>query len=70
VLSKGDLGFIEDKKRKDIEAGLSVLNLYVENEGKDMLREVYQNIFNNQKKNIIKLLENEKEYNLLKILNP
>jgi len=60
----------EDKKRKDIDAGLSVLNLCVENEGKDMLREVYQNIFNKQKKNIIKLLENEKEYGLLEILNP
>jgi hypothetical protein len=58
-----------EKKRKDIEAGLSVLKLYVENEGKDMLREVYQNIFNKQKKNIIELLETEKEYSLLEILN-
>ena len=49
---------------------MSVLNLCVENEGKDMLREVYQNIFNKQKKNIIELLENEKEYSLLEILNP
>lgn len=60
----------EDKKRKDIEAGLSVLNLYMENEGQDMICEVYQNIFNKQKRNIINLLKNEKEYSLLEILNP
>jgi hypothetical protein len=60
----------EDKKLKDIEAGLSVLNMYVEIEGKEMLRKLFKEISQKQKKNIIKLLEDEKSYNLLEILNP
>ena len=60
----------EDKRIKDIEAGLSVLNMYVEIEGKEMLREVFKEISQKRKKNIITLLEDEKSYNLLEILNP
>jgi hypothetical protein len=53
-----------------LEAGLNVLNMYVEIEGKEMLRKVFKEISQKQKKNIIGLLEYEKSYNLLEILNP
>ena len=53
-----------------MEAGLSVLNMFVEIEEKEMLRDVFKEISQKQKKNIIKLLEDEKSFNLLEILNP
>ena len=58
----------EDKRIKDIEAGLSVLNMYVEIEGNEMLRKVFKGISQKQKRNITKLLEDERSYNLLEIL--
>ena len=59
----------EDKKEKDIEAGLSVLNMCLENEGEDILIEVYEHIPNKQKKNIIKIMNGEKDYKLIEVLN-
>lgn len=41
----------------------------LENDGVDILLETYNNIPNKQKKNIIILLEDENEYDLLKLLN-
>src|SRR4030042_1327152 len=60
----------EDKRLKDVEAGLSVLNLYIENEGADKLYEVFQKISQKQKRKILELLKKEKSYKILEILNP
>ncbi len=60
----------EDKRLKDIEAGISVLNLCIENEGVHKLYEMFQKISKKQKKKILESLEKEKSYNILEILNP
>ena len=60
----------EDKRLKDLDAGLSVLNLYIENEGGDKLHKVFQKISLKQKKKILDLLEKERSYKVLEILNP
>ncbi|MDB9823483.1 nucleotidyltransferase domain-containing protein [Deltaproteobacteria bacterium] len=59
----------EDKRLKDLDAGLSVLNLYIENEGGDKLHEVFQKISQKQKRKILDILEEQKSYNILEILN-
>lgn len=58
----------EEKKNKDVEAGLSVLYMCLENEGNENLIETYKSVSIKQKKNIIKLLEGEKEYIVLDLL--
>jgi hypothetical protein len=60
----------EDKRLKDIEAGLSVLDLCIDNKERKKLYEVFQKISQKQKKKILELLGKEKSYNTLEILNP
>ena len=60
----------KDKRLKDIEAGLSVLNLSIENEGENKLKEVFQKTSQKQRRKILELLEREKSYKILEILNP
>lgn len=59
----------EDKMEKDIEAGLSVLHMCLENEEKEKLIRIYKSIATKQRNNIVKLLEDKKEYDLLKLLS-
>ena len=59
----------EDKKQKDIDTGLSVLNMCLENEEENILVEVYKHIPKKQKKSISKVINDEKEYDLLKMLD-
>lgn len=58
-----------DKKQKDIQAGLSVLNMCIEQGEDKRLYNVYQRISSIQKKKIIALLEEEKSYGILEKLN-
>jgi hypothetical protein len=58
----------EDKKEKDIEAGLSVLHMCLENESEKLLAELYEDIALKQKKSIITILRDKKEYELLELL--
>lgn len=60
----------KDKRLKDIEAGLSVLDLCIGNQERKKLHEVFQKISQKQKKKILELLEEEKSYKILEILNP
>ncbi len=59
----------EDKKQKDIDTGLSVLNMCLENEEENILVEVYKHIPKKQKKSISNVINDEKEYDLLKMLD-
>jgi hypothetical protein len=59
----------EDKKQKDIDTGLSVLHMCVENDEGNLLAEVYKHIPQKQKKSIIEIINDEKEYDLLKMLD-
>ena len=59
----------EDKKQKDIDTGLSVLHMCRENEVGNILAEVYEHIPQKQKKSIIKIINDEKEYDLLRMLD-
>ncbi len=60
----------EDKRLKDLGAALSVLNLHIERKGGDELIEVFERISQKQRRKILKLLEEEKSYSILEILNP
>ena len=60
----------EDKRSKDLDAGLSVLNLHIEKKGGDQLTKVFEKISQRQKRRILEVLEEEKSYNILEILNP
>lgn len=58
----------EEKKEKDIEAGLSVLYMCLKNEGEKILTELYKDIPLKQKKSIVTILNDRKEYQLLERL--
>ena len=58
----------EDKKQKDIDTGLSVLNMCVENDEGNILVEVFKHIPKKQKKSISNIINIKKEYGLLKML--
>jgi hypothetical protein len=60
----------EEKSIKDLQAGLSVLNLCIENKEEEKIQEVFKHILQKQQRGIIVLLEQEKAYNILDILNP
>ncbi len=59
----------EEKKERDIEAGVSVLNMCRLYEGEKILSEIYENIPRKRKNSIIKILSENKEYGLLDLLS-
>ena len=59
----------EEKSIKDLQAGLSVLNLCVENKEEEKIQEVFKHILQKQQKGIIELLAHEKAYKILDVIN-
>jgi len=59
-----------DKKAKDIEAGLEVLRLCVDNMDTPRIVELFGNFSRKQRKNVIQSLESNEAEDILKIVNP
>ena len=60
----------DDKKAKDLEAGLDVLRMCVDNSDGARILDLFRNIPQKQRQRIVKSLEASKAEDLLKIVNP